>query len=133
MGIGALGYKTYICPQDQKESMAANQTTPTPVQITPHGYLMGNYTVTDPATFQQYLDKAGSMAGKYGGKAIIFDTNVEWLEGGAKQNMVVVEFPSVVEARAAYNSPEYSAVKGLRISSTDWNFVAIAQGVAPAK
>lgn len=77
MGIGALGYKTYICPQDQKESMAANQTTPTPVQITPHGYLMGNYTVTDPATFQQYLDKAGSMAGKYGGKAIIFDTNVE--------------------------------------------------------
>lgn len=50
----------------------------------PHGYLVANYTIHDQATYHKYMETAGPLASKYGGKVIIYDVNTRTLEGNPK-------------------------------------------------
>jgi uncharacterized protein (DUF1330 family) len=49
------------------------------------------------------------------------------LEGGWQPNRVVVlEFPSLEQARAFYDSPEYAAARVARKGAAQMNMVAVA-------
>jgi uncharacterized protein (DUF1330 family) len=94
----------------------------------PLGYMIANYQINDQAVFEQYLDAAGALAGKYGGRVIVFNLNATAVEGSPRSVMAIAEFPSLAEAERFYNSPEYTAARQFRIASTEGS-VIITEGL----
>ncbi len=90
------------------------------------GYLIANYTIHDPNTYQKYVETVMPVIAKYGGKLIVGDFELKKLEGSPMQGVVMVEFESVDAAERFYNSPEYMEKKNLRLSSTK-GWVAIGR------
>jgi len=97
------------------------------------GYIIANYTINDPTTYQKYVEAVTpAFIAKYGGKIIIGDFEMKKLEGSPNQGIVVVEFESMEAAERFYNSTEYSENKHFRLSSTE-GWVAIAKEFTPPK
>lgn len=95
----------------------------------PPGYMIANYTIKDQAGFQKYMEAAGPLAPKYGGKIIVFNLNATAVEGKPKSVMAIAEFPSLADAQRFYNSPEYTVARKFRIESTEGS-VIITEGFA---
>jgi uncharacterized protein (DUF1330 family) len=91
------------------------------------GYVIANYTINDPEAFQKYPPAVGPTVAHYGGKLLVADRDVRAVEGSPKSAIVVIEFESVEAARRWYDSPENTAIKGLRTSTTE-GWLAIADG-----
>ena len=82
-------------------------------------YVVADIEVTDPDEYQRYVQQAGATVEKYGGKYLVRGGQPEALEGNWEtKRIAIVEFPSAEQARAWYDSPEYSAIKGIRQHST---------------
>ncbi|WP_122419403.1 DUF1330 domain-containing protein [Pseudomonas viridiflava] len=97
----------------------------------PHGYMIANYEIKDQAMFQKYMEAAGPLAPKYGGKVIVFNLKATAVEGKPKSVMAIAEFPSLADAERFYNSPEYTAAKKLRIAATEGS-VVITEAYVPS-
>jgi uncharacterized protein (DUF1330 family) len=102
------------------------QTTQAP------GYMIANYTIKDQATFQKYMEAAGPLAPKFGGKVTVFNLKATAVEGEPKSVMAIAEFPSLADAQRFYNSPEYTAARKFRTASTEGS-VIITEGFVPPK
>ena len=96
------------------------------------GYMIANYTITDQAGFQRYMDAAGSLAAQYGGKIIVFNLNATAVEGKPESVMAIAEFPSLADAQRFYGSPEYTEARKFRMASTKGS-VVITEGFVPPK
>lgn len=95
-------------------------------------YIVVDITVNDPETYATYRDLAPATVTLYGGRYLARGGAAETLEGTwAPTRFVILEFPSVEQARAWVDSPEYAPVKKLRHQSTRSEMVVIA-GVAQA-
>ena len=94
------------------------------------GYFMGVvHGVTDGEAFGAYQKVAEPTIEQYGGKMVFVSNNVEAGDGNwSPMAIVLFEFESSEQARKWYNSPEYQAVIGQRITSTDSNTVFIDVG-----
>ncbi len=89
------------------------------------GYLIANYTVTDPEKYAEYPPAVGPTLAQYGGKVLVAGTDSKVLEGNPNTSMVVIEFESVEAVQRWYDSPEYTKVKHLRTSATEgWVLIA---------
>jgi uncharacterized protein (DUF1330 family) len=95
-------------------------------------YLIASYQINDQAVFQRYMDAAGPLAPKYGGKIIVFNLNSTALEGKPKSVMAIAEFPTLADAQRFYNSPEYTAAKKFRIAATEGSLI-ITEGFVPPR
>ena len=74
------------------------------------GYWITIYhAVSDPARLAQYAAAATPALEAAGGRILARGTAVRTFEGGANQRAVVIEFDSVKQAIAAYESPRYQA------------------------
>ena len=92
------------------------------------GYVIANYTVHNQQEYDKYPPVVGPTIAQYGGKILIIDRDVNALEGEARRVIVVLEFESVEAAQRWYDSPEYSAIKGLRTSASD-GWLVITEGL----
>ena len=84
-------------------------------------YVVGTlYNISDPAGFEEYRSQAGPTLEQYGGKLVLMSQKVEAGDGNwSPVGIVVIEFESMERAKQWYNSPEYSAVKPMRLQTTD--------------
>lgn len=72
-------------------------------------YVIGNITVTDPSWVEKYVLNVPRLVDKYGGKYLVNTPEVDVLEGGPAPSVVVVlEFPTVEQAKNWYVSEEYA-------------------------
>ncbi len=93
-------------------------------------YVMFHNTVTDPEKMKAYLDQVMSTAPSEGMRLLAMDDAPETVEGDAPhQRLVLVEFDSKERFRAWYDSPEYTAVRQLRLDGTE-GFTLVAEGAA---
>ena len=82
--------------------------------------------IKDEATFGAYQDVAVPIIEAAGGKMVWFSQDIQAADDDwAPMAMVLFEFESSEQAHKWYNSPEYQAVIGQRLSSTDSNTVFI--------
>jgi len=88
-------------------------------------YMVSHFSVTDPATFQEYPPVATPILSQYGGKLLSL-TGLAGLQAravieGTPQHVAtaIVEFDSREALERWYNSPEYQVVIGLRTDSTE--------------
>jgi uncharacterized protein (DUF1330 family) len=92
-------------------------------------YVIADVHVTDPQRYQNYRAMVPASLEKYGGKFLVRGGKVEKLEGSREPGRVVVlEFPSVEQARRWYDSPEYREARALRLSTADSHLI-IVEGV----
>jgi uncharacterized protein (DUF1330 family) len=89
-------------------------------------YVIANVNVTDPVRYEEYRRLVSPTLEKYGGRFIARGGRVEVLEGSWRPGrLVIVEFPGVEEARAWWNSPEYSEAKAIRQATSDGTLVIL--------
>ena len=50
------------------------------------GYMIANYTITDQAGYQKYMEAAAPLAPQYGGKIIVFNLNATAVEGSRSRS-----------------------------------------------
>ena len=93
-------------------------------------YLIVNFDVDDRAMYKEYQKGAVPSLGiGTDARLVAFDTASKQVEGeGAGHQTVVLEFATVEEAQAAYNSEAYQAVLPLRMQATSKHFGLIVKG-----
>ncbi len=78
-------------------------------------YIIVDIEVTNPQGYAQYKELAHATVGLYEGKYIARGGATETLEGDWHANrLVILEFPSMEQARNWLNSPEYAPARALR-------------------
>ena len=76
-------------------------------------YVIANVEVTDPELFAEYRELVLPTVNAYGGKYIARGGRAELLEGDRDPNRtVIIEFPSLEQAKAWHGSEEYATPQG---------------------
>lgn len=87
-------------------------------------------TVTDPATMEEYRKQVPATLARYGGRFLVRGGAHETIEGDWKLNrLVVLEFPSMEQAKRWYDSEEYREPKAMRLRAGRTNLVMV-EGIA---
>jgi uncharacterized protein (DUF1330 family) len=89
-------------------------------------YVIGEIEVTDPSAYDEYRRQVLATIEKFGGRFAVRGGAVEPLEGGwAPKRVVVVEFPTLEQARKWYRSPEYAPLIKLRQKASRGKLVLV--------
>lgn len=89
-------------------------------------YVISNVEVFDQDAYGEYARLAPPAVEKHGGRFLARGGAAEVLEGGWEAHrVVVVEFPSVEQAKKFYNSPEYQAAKKAREDACDFKMLVV--------
>jgi len=95
-------------------------------------YVINDMEVTDPQLLDEYKKLSPATVAQYGGRFLARGGQTETLEGTwSPKRLVILEFPSVAQAKAWANSPEYAPAKRVRQQASRSNII-IVEGVPPA-
>lgn len=93
-------------------------------------YVLADVTVTDLPAMEEYRKQVPATLAKYGGRFLVRGGAHQTVEGDWKPTrLVVIEFPSLANARRWYDSEEYRAPKALRMRAGRTS-VVIVDGVS---
>jgi uncharacterized protein (DUF1330 family) len=94
------------------------------------GYLIARVHVTDWEHYRRYTQATPAAIEKYGGRFIVRGGETITLEGQPETGrLVIIEFPSLDQAKAFYHSEGYSRAKKLREGAATGQFL-IVEGYA---
>jgi uncharacterized protein (DUF1330 family) len=92
-------------------------------------YIVVQVDIKDPVRYDDYRKMVPASLEKYGGKFLVRGGKTHTLEGGwAPKRFVLVEFPSVEQAKAWWDSPEYRPARDLRWATAE-SMMIVAEGV----
>lgn len=95
-------------------------------------YVINDMEVTDPQLLDEYKKLSPPTVAQYGGRFLARGGQLETLEGAwSPKRLVILEFPSLAQAKAWVNSPEYAPARRLRQKASRSNIVVV-EGVPPA-
>ena len=78
-------------------------------------YWVARSKINDPVEYKKYTDRVPAIIAQYGGKVLARGGRFKILEGPEKfQRFVVIEFPSLEQAVACHDSPEYREAASFR-------------------
>lgn len=93
------------------------------------GYWICMYrSISDPGALAEYAKLAGPAIQAAGGRFLVRGTPAKVLEAGLNQRSVVIEFDSLKQATAAYESDAYQAALRL-LKNTAERDVRVVEGV----
>ena len=89
-------------------------------------YVLVDVRIRDPAVYAECRQLTPASIAAYGGRFLVRGGQVETLEGEwAPERIVVLEFPSVAQAKAWWMSAEYAPAKALRQKSATTRMILI--------
>ena len=89
-------------------------------------YVIVDINITDLEGYKEYAKMAPETVTVYGGKYIARGGTNETLEGDWQaKRLVILEFPSVEQAKKWLNSPEYAPARALRHQYARSNMVVV--------
>jgi uncharacterized protein (DUF1330 family) len=92
-------------------------------------YVIAEVNVTDPQAYEEYRKLVPGTVEKYGGRFLARGGKVEGKEGNWNPaRLVILEFPSLEQARKWYDSPEYAPALALRLRAANAKLL-IAEGL----
>jgi len=89
------------------------------------GYWIANVDVRDAAVYDQYRAANAKPFADYGAKFLVRGATADVREGTSRPRIVVIEFPSLADAVACYESDAYQAAKEIRAGVSDGTLVII--------
>ena len=95
-------------------------------------YIIARVEVRDWDRYRDYMKHTPRVIARFGGQFIVRGAEIHTFEGPPEtRRIVVIEFPSLEQAKAFYASDEYGAVKALREGAGEGQFMAM-DGFDPA-
>jgi len=91
----------------------------------PKTYWIARVDVSDPETYKKYVETAKPAFERYNAKFVARGGKTEVLEGKARARNVIIEFASMEDALACYNSPEYAAARAIRHTVSEGEFILV--------
>ncbi len=90
-------------------------------------YVIVRVNVHRMEQFREYMKLTPATLEKFGGRFIVRGGETATLEGPEEtRRIVVIEFPSLENAKAWYASREYEEAKKVREGAAEASFVAVA-------
>ena len=78
-------------------------------------YWMARARIDDPDAYRKYTDRVPAILARFGGKVLARGGEYRTLEGPETfERYVVIEFPSLADAEACFNSPDYVEAAAFR-------------------
>ena len=91
-----------------------------------NAYIIVEIEVYDPIGYEEYKKLAGSTVEAHGGKYIVRGGKTEVLEGDWQpKRIVVLEFPSMEQAKEWLNSNEYAEPRKMRHRAAKTNMLVV--------
>ncbi len=88
-------------------------------------YVIADIEVLDPAGYEAYRQQVPATIAAYGGRYLARGGATTVLEGGwSPRRCVILEFPSMAQLKAWWDSPEYQPLRAIRERTTRSNLVA---------
>lgn len=89
-------------------------------------YIIAHVGIEDWEAYREYMRHTPRVIERFGGRFIVRGGAMETLEGPEETlRLVVIEFPSVDNARGFYRSGEYAKIKTLRDGAGFAKFVLV--------
>ncbi len=89
-------------------------------------YVIVRVEVTDPAQYRRYTEKTPATIAKFGGRFLVRGGEAVTLEGPHEsRRIVILEFPSLEQAKAWYASDDYRNVKRLRVDAAQGELLVV--------
>ena len=89
-------------------------------------YILVDCDVTDSAQYDKYKALAPAAIERYGGRYLVRGGKTDVLEGDWQpKRVVVLEFPTLADARRFYDSPEYRAARDVRATAAKMDMVLV--------
>jgi uncharacterized protein (DUF1330 family) len=89
-------------------------------------YVINDMEVTDPQRLEEYKKLSPATVAQYGGRFLARGGHTEVFEGSwTPKRLVILEFPSVAQAKAWVNSPEYAPARSIRQQASRSNIVVV--------
>ena len=90
-------------------------------------YVVGRLQMKDPSWLEKYRATVPSIIAKHGGKYLARGGKMEKLEGSEAlpSTYVILEFPTMAEAKAFHADPEYAPFIKLRQAGSDLEMVVV--------
>jgi len=94
------------------------------------GYWVARSKVNDPVEYKKYTDRVPAIIARFKGKILARGGRFKILEGPQKfERFVVIEFPSLEQAVACHDSPEYQEASAFRKSGAGEVELVIVEGL----
>ena len=92
-------------------------------------YIIIRVEVEDPTVLRDYQAATPAIIAQYNGRFLVRGGATVTLEGPEEtRRIVILEFPSLSDAQAFYDSPEYTKAHALREGLAKFELIAV-QGV----
>ncbi len=89
-------------------------------------YLVADMSITDQELFAEFAEAVPATVQQYGGTYLIRGGKLEVAQGDwTPSRLVVIEFGSMDQAKAWYDSPEFEGPKQILARSSNSNFVFV--------
>lgn len=92
-------------------------------------WLVLGTAVTDPEAQMTYGALWAPIAAKYGAR-LITNGSLNLCEGEGIARALLVEFPSVEQARACYDDPDYTHAKAFALAASDRTLLILEGNIA---
>jgi len=93
-------------------------------------YAVFNYSISDRDAYGPYLAGVPATLEAAGAEIVVADFDSDAVEGPAGEVTVVLAFESREQLEAWYSSPEYEAIKQIRLDNSEGLFVIAEAGEA---
>jgi uncharacterized protein (DUF1330 family) len=81
-------------------------------------YLIFDFEIRDSDSMREYSEKVPGIVRKFGGKYLVRGGTIETVEGDWRPSRIVVlEFPSVEQAKRYHDSEEYAPFQKVRLKA----------------
>ncbi len=78
-------------------------------------YWLARSKINDPVEYKKYTDQVPAIIAKYNGKVLARGGKYQIMEGpDTFHRFIVIEFPTMEQAVACFNSPEYTSAASHR-------------------
>jgi uncharacterized protein (DUF1330 family) len=89
-------------------------------------YLIADVEVLDSAAYEEYRQKVPATIAAYGGRYLVRGGALAALEGDwSPKRCVILEFPSMAQLEAWYDSPAYVPLRAIRQRATKSKLVKV--------
>ncbi len=91
----------------------------------PKGYLIAHIRVHDKVRFEEFKALSGPVIREYGGRVLARNPNPECREGDPGGLTIVIEFDSLDQARAFYESDGYTTARKVRETAAETDLMLV--------
>lgn len=98
----------------------------------PKAYWIARVDVRDPERYKDYISTAAPAFKAHGARFVVRGGPFKELEGKARSRNVVIEFDTMEQALACYESDDYQAAKAIRQECSEAEMLIVEGAEVPA-